>query len=336
MEFKKAPLTEDDIRNTSHYNRRIENAKKIIDSMIASISNKIDLKEDVVLGNILRKGAMQLQDGTTVSYNDMIKDGIITGSSLTIFTNGDKTQWEINGSRDQYQIFNTEYGDKKVKTEWGSEIPETISSRSQQYNGTTVMSIDNKRLMEVMQNDISGFETIMSTVFSDNPEKYSLFFNNGENVQYKGEYDYGLIKRATLDIRGLTQMEEDGCIFSEERLNTWDRVQEGFGIIPEKKSEEEIQEALQTRASILEMCNPLLEEAQQVVSATLEKIEKENAQEQANQPSFIRRIFGKIFRSKSLEEIKQESKQLESQEQELHSQYVKSLESNKEGGLDEK
>lgn len=153
--------------------------------MIASIREKIDLKEQSVLDSILRGGGLELEDGTTIAYHDMVTNGEIHESSLSIYSKDNKSHWEINGNREQYQIFNTEYGDEKIKTQWGAEINETLSSRSQQYNGTTIISLDNKNLMKLVQNEISGFETIDTTVFSPEIKDYSLFLRKEDNVEYK-------------------------------------------------------------------------------------------------------------------------------------------------------
>lgn len=332
-EYMKEQIQKSSATEPSHYNKRIEDAKSAIDSMIASIREKIDLKEQSVLDSILRGGSLELEDGTTVAYHDMIRDGRIQDSSLSIFSKNHKSKWEINGATEQYQIFNTEYGDKKVKTSWGAEIDETISDRSQQYNGTTVISLDNKRLIKVIQNEISGFETIGTAVFSPTLEYHSLFLKQGENVEYKGEYDSGTIGMATYDIKDINQMQEENCIYNEQKLNEWNQERESFGLNPpRRKSEEEVQEMLSTRAEILQMCDPLLGEAQQVVDATLEKIEREKSV--STKPM---KAFGRLLDSKSLEQLKQESQELKSQEAELYNEYSQSLKENdKKGGKDER
>lgn len=316
----------------THNNKRIEDAKAIIDSMIASIREKIDLKEQSVLDSVLRSGCLELEDGTTIAYHDMVTNGEIHESSLSIYSKDNKSHWEINGNREQYQIFNTEYGDEKIKTQWGAEINETLSSRSQQYNGTTIISLDNKNLMKLVQNEISGFETIDTTVFSPEIKDYSLFLRKEDNVEYKGEYDSFTIQRATYDIKGIEQMQEENCIYNEQRLVEDNQAKEALGFNPaSKKSDEEIHKMLQTREEILKMCNPLLEEAQQVVGTTLEKIKKEKSIS-----TKARKVFGNLVKSKSLEQLKNESQELKKQEVNLYNEYSQSIkEGEKEDGKDE-
>lgn len=307
--------------NLTYNNKRIEDAKSTIDSMIASIREKIDLKEQSVLDSILRGGSLELEDGTTIAYHDMVRNGEIQDSSLSIFSKVNKSHWEINGNREQYQIFNTEYGDEKIKTQWGAEINETLSSRSQQYNGTTIISLDNKNLMKLVQNEISGFETIGTTVFSPAIKDYSLFLRKEDNVEYKGEYDSFTIQRATYDIKGIEQMQEENCIYNEQRLVEDNQAKEALGFNPpRKKSDEEIHKMLQTREEIIKMCNPLLEEAQQVVDTTLEKIEKEKSISTKD-----RKVFGNLVKSKSLEQLKNESQELKKQEIDLYNEYSQSI-----------
>lgn len=333
--YEESKMSEEYVRKSTtnlSCNKRIEDAKSIIDNMIASIRAKIDLKEQSVLDSILRSGALELEDGTTIAYHDMIKNGEIHESSLSIFSKDHMSHWEINGNREQYQIFNTEYGDKKIKTEWGAEINETISSISQQYNGTTIISLDNKRLMKVVQNEISGFETIGTTVFSPNLSDHSLFLRKGETVEYKGEYDSFTIGRATYDIQGIEQMQRDNCIYNEQRLNENNQATEALGFKPpRRKSDEEIDQMLQAREEILKMCNPLLNEAQQVVSTTLEKIKKEKSIS-----TKVRKAFASLVGSKSLEQLKREKQELKEQEIDLHNEYTQSIkESEKKDGKDE-
>lgn len=293
-------------------NKRIEDAKAIIDSMIASIREKIDLKEQSVLDSILRRGSLELEDGTTIAYHDMVRNGEIQDSSLSIFSKDNMSHWEINGNREQYQIFNTD--------------------RSQQYNGTTIISLDNKNLMQLVQNEISGFETIDSTVFSSTIKDYSLFLRKEDNVEYKGEYDSFTIQRAIYDIKGIEQMQEENCIYNEQRLVEDNQEKEALGFNPpRKKSDKEIHKMLQTREEILKMCNPLLEEAQQVVGTTLDKIEKEKSI--STKP---RKVFGNLVKSKSLEQLKNESQELKKQEIDLYNEYSQSIkEGEKEDGKDE-
>lgn len=270
-------ITEEDRERTKRYNKRIENSKKAIDDMISSICEKINLQEEEIAGDIYRKGLLNLEDGTMITYKDVVKDGEVKETHVQIISADKKSTWEINGAREQYQIFNREYGDKKEKTSWGLEVPETISDRSQQYNGTTIISLDGKKLMEVVQNEISGFGTVTSSVFSVDPKKYSMILEKGETVEYKGEYDWETLKRATYDIQGIEQMQQDACIFKESRLDDLNVALESLGEEVDRKSDREIEELLKTRKEILEMCDPILEEAQQVVNNTLEQIKEERS-----------------------------------------------------------
>ena len=155
---KQPTVSEEDRINTKQYNKRIEHCKMAIDKMIAYIREYLDLKEQQVEEYTFRSGILELEDGTIISYTDFLQpNGDVQETNLNIIANNNKSQWEINGSCEQYQIFNTEYSDKKIQTSWGAEINETISSKSQQYNGTTVISIDEKSHMCVKENDISGF-----------------------------------------------------------------------------------------------------------------------------------------------------------------------------------
>ena len=307
--------------NTTDSSQRVENAKSIIDSMIASIREKMDLKKvPVADSSILRTGGLELEDGTTIAYHDMVMNGMVQDTSLSIFSEDHKSQWEINGAKEQYQIFHTIYGDKKIKTPFGVEIDETVSSRSQQYNGTTVISIDNKRQMELIHNELSGFETIGTTVFSLGPKDYSLFLEKGDSVEYKGEYDYKTIRMATYDIKGISQMQKENLIYDEQRLNEWNTMRGLLGFPPPRmKSEEQVQEMLAIREDILRACDPLLGEAQQVVGETLEKIKKEKSIS-----TRLRRLFGKLLGSKSLSQLAQEKKGLEAEEADLHKDYLRS------------
>ncbi len=311
--------------------QRVENAKSIIDGMIASIREKIDLKEASILDSILRTGGLELEDGTTIAYHDMVMNGVVQDTSLSIFSKDHKSQWEINGAKEQYQIFNMTYGDKKIKTSFGAEIKEMVSSRSQQYNGATVISIDNKRQMQVIHNELSGFETIGTTVFSLGPD-YSLFLKKGDSVEYKGEYDFATIKMATYDIKGISQMQEENLIYDEQQLNEWNKTRESLGFRPPKmKSEEKVQEMLDAREDVLRVCDPLLGEAQQVVGETLEKIKKEKSI-----GTRLRRLFGQLLGSKSLSQLAQEKEGLEAEEADLYSDYLKSQENrSKKDGKDE-
>lgn len=220
--------------------------------------------------------------------------------------------------REQYQIFNTEYGDNKVKTEWGAEIDERLSDRSQQYNGATIISIDRENNRQVIHNDISKFENITTT---NMPENYSLFLYKGDRVEYKGNYDYMTIKRAIYDIKDLKHMEENGCIFSEERLEGYNRTRKQLGMEPEIKSDKEVEEMLQVREEVLNMCDPLLDEAQQAVNTVLDKIKTERSVK-----TKVRKVFGRLFGSKSLGELKQESQKLKAQENSLREEYNQSTE----------
>lgn len=318
--------------NLTQNNKRIEDAKLSIDSMIACIREKIDLKEKSVLDSVLRGGGLELEDGTTIAYHDMVTNGEICESSLSIYSKDDKSHWEINGSTERYQIFNTEYGDKKIKTPWGAEVNETLSSRSQQYEDTTIISIDRKNLMKLIQNEISGFETIDTTVYSPTIRDYSLFLRKEDSVEYKGEYDSFTIQSAIYDIKGIEQMQEDNCIYNEQRLIESQQAKEALGIRSHwKKSEEEIHKMLQTREEILKMCNPILGEAQQIIDMTLEKIEKDK-----NISTKARKVFGNLVQSKSLEQLKNESQELKAQEVKLYNEYLQSIKENeKEAGKDE-
>ena len=315
---KKPTVSEEDRINTKQYNKRIEHCKMTIDKMIADIREHLDLKEQQVEEYTFRSGILELEDGTIISYTDFLQpNGDVQETNLNIIANNNKSQWEINGSCEQYQIFNTEYSDKKIQTSWGAEINETVSSKSQQYNGTTVISIDEKSHMCVKENDISGFGTIDSTIFSPELKMYSLFLNHGDTVEYKGEYDFDLIRRATYDIQGISQMQEDNCIYNEQRLNEYNDIRKKLAnLLVTKKPEKEVEHLLQVRSRILEMCNPLLDEAEQVVASTLKKIKTEKDIDTDD-----KKVFGKLLDSKSLQEIKQESQNLAQQEHELANQY---------------
>lgn len=292
-------ITEEDRERTKRYNKRIENSKKAIDDMISSICEKINLQEEEIADDIYRKGLLNLEDGTMITYKDVVKDGEVKETHVQIISADKKSTWEINGAREQYQIFNREYGDKKEKTSWGLEVPETISDRSQQYNGTTIISLDGKKLMEVVQNEISGFGTVTSSVFSVDPKKYSMILEKGETVEYKGEYDWETLKRATYDIQGIEQMQQDACIFKESRLDDLNVALESIGEEVDRKSDREIDELLKTRKEILEACDPLLEEAHQVVNNTLEQIKEERSpiarckKVISNIANQIKELFGK-------------------------------------------
>lgn len=282
MKFKIVEPTEDDLRSTSHYTPRVTSSKEAIDKMIDSIRNEMKLKEkDISVGVhhlISRNGSLQLEDGTEILYHDFVENGNIRDSSISIWSKDHKSHWEITGNTEQYQIFHTEYGDKKIKTQWGPEIDEIITYVSQQYNGTTVISIDNKSLMQLTQNEISGFETVMSSKFSDTPEMYSLFLNQGNgNIKYEGDYEWDVISRAIYDIKGLSQMQQEACIFSEKRLNELNSARKHLGIKPQRKPDEKVKADLKTKEEILGMCDPLLEQAQEVVNSNLEKIKQENS-----------------------------------------------------------
>lgn len=318
--------------NTTDSSQRVENAKSIIDSMTASIREKMDLKEEFVADTILRTGGLELEDGTTIAYHEIAINGVVQETTFFIFSKDHKSRWEINVVTGEYQIVHIKNGDEKIKTPFGAEIDETISSRSQQYNGTTVISIDDKRQMRVIHNELSGFVTIGTTAFPLKPKDHSLFLKKGDSLEYKGEYDSETIRMATYDMKGIGTIQEEDRIHDEQELNEWNKTRESLGFPPPRmKSEEEVQEMLDAREDVLRVCDPLLGEAQQVVGETLEKIKKEKSI-----GTRLRRLFGQLLGSKSLSQLAQEKKGLEAEEADLYSDYLKSQENrSKKDGKDE-
>lgn len=103
--------------------------------------------------------------------------------------------------------------------------------------------------MCVKENDISGFGTIDSTIFSPELKMYSLFLNHGDTVEYKGEYDFDLIRRATYDIQGISQMQEDNCIYNEQRLNEYNDIRKKLAnILVTKKPEKEVEKQFENNS----------------------------------------------------------------------------------------
>lgn len=87
------------ILNIDIHNKRVGMTKLAIDNMIADVREKINLEEENIANVILRKGALQLEDGTMIAYSDILKNGNIEGASLSIYIKERKSRWEINGSR---------------------------------------------------------------------------------------------------------------------------------------------------------------------------------------------------------------------------------------------
>ena len=140
---------------------------------------------------------------------------------------------------------------KKFRLHGEMKINEVISSRSQQYNGTTVVLNRRKKSHVRKENDISGFEQLILLYFSPELKMYSLFLNHGDTVEYKGEYDFDLIRRATYDIQGISQMQEDNCIYNEQRLNEYNDIRKKLAnILVTKKPEKEVEHLLQVRSRI--------------------------------------------------------------------------------------
>lgn len=127
-------------------------------------------------------------------------------------------------------------------------------------------------------------------------------------------------------------MQRDNCIYNEQRLNEDNQAKEALGFKPpRRKSDEEIDEMLQAREEILKMCNPLLNDAQQVVSTILEKIKKEKSSS-----TKVRKVFASLVGSKSLEQLKKEKHELKEQEIDLSNEYTQIIkESEKKYGKDE-
>ena len=287
--------------NSPQNDTRVTNAKNTIDKMIASIREKISLKEDTIMDMTLRSGAIQLEDGTIVTYRDCIRNGKIQDSTASICNQDQTIHWEINGDTPRYQIFCTKYREQLDGS--GEKQQQVESSLSQQFEGTTTFSIDNDKHIQLVQNAISGFETIGTTVYSQTPQSYSLFLNKKDRIEYKGEYDFYTIRRAIHDITGKGQMQDDNCIYSERRLKDWEQARKTIGLDTyEAKTDEEVQSLLQERTELLKQCNSLLEEAQQVVSRVVDKMKSKQSVSIK-----VRKAFGKLLGSKSLKELKKEN-----------------------------
>lgn len=298
-------LQDTNTTESSHCNKRIEDAKATIDNMILRISEKISLERDTIGKSTFRGGALELEDGTVVSYHDRVENGKVQDTNLSIYIKDSESTWEICGAQERYQISNTKFDVEK---------DEVVASITQQYNGMMVISIDNINFMEVTQNEIIGFETINTDDFSSSQ---SVFLRKGDNIEYKGEYDDATIRRAIYDIQGTNQMQAQNGIYIAQQSNELNQLRELLGFkLPKVKSDEEIQELLHAREEILQRCNPLLNNAQQVVDATLEKIKEEKSINIKAEKG-----FGKMLGSKSLPELQQENQKLKVEETALYNEY---------------